>query len=141
MALRCRACGRAFPVGEPYCPACTGTDVEREDEDVGKISKAGGPSIAGEPKPAATTAVEVPADGSLSEPIEGDGSGEALPEIAGRREAPDGEGSARALPRPGDDALKIDWVDYVRELGGDPSGRTVRELKELADELEASEQS
>lgn len=45
MALwRCRRCGTRFAVGLPYCPHCTGTDVEEDTGDMAKNTVHGGAS-------------------------------------------------------------------------------------------------
>lgn len=42
---RCKKCGCLFAVGLPYCPQCTSTSVEMEDEDMSpKTTKHGGSS-------------------------------------------------------------------------------------------------
>lgn len=102
--LVCLDCSTAFAVGVPRCPHCgserkaeEGTAAAmglhargRVEEDImPKITVHGGPSdrhAAVELREAPGTgvpmeAVEVPADGSWSQPITGDGSGRALPPV------------------------------------------------------------
>jgi Zn-finger nucleic acid-binding protein len=45
MALwTCRRCTTQFAVGLPYCPHCTGTDIDRGDDGMAKITVHGGAS-------------------------------------------------------------------------------------------------
>jgi hypothetical protein len=57
---RCRRCTAKFAVGLPYCPQCTSTDVERGDDDMPKISRHGGATVASEAPEAAEPAEVVP---------------------------------------------------------------------------------
>lgn len=44
----CRDCTAAYSVGAPQCPQCGSTDrIEEEEQNMPKITVAGGPSIAG----------------------------------------------------------------------------------------------
>jgi hypothetical protein len=81
MALwRCRKCGCTFAVGLPYCPQCTGTDVE-EDAPVAKISKHGGPSDQSVAQPVVAGAGEADGGGEVVEaPHRPKPSAEAAPE-------------------------------------------------------------
>jgi hypothetical protein len=44
MLWTCRTCTTQFAVGLPYCPHCTGTDIDRGDDGMAKITVHGGPS-------------------------------------------------------------------------------------------------
>lgn len=44
MLWTCRKCGTRFAVGLPFCPHCTGTDIERDEEGMAKTTVHGGPS-------------------------------------------------------------------------------------------------
>jgi ribosomal protein L40E len=46
----CRGCTAAYSVGAPRCPQCSSTDrIEEKEQNVPKITVAGGPSDAGAP--------------------------------------------------------------------------------------------
>ena len=79
MLWRCGRCGTRYAVGLPFCPQCTSTDAREDDEDMAKITVAGGPSdaslppepqVAGEassPPAAASPAVAPPAEEPATE--------------------------------------------------------------------------
>ena len=95
--LACAVCGAVmWAVGGWPVPA-------RIRENMPKITRHGGASNAAErehqlDKP--TEGVEVPADGTLSPEITGDGTGEALPLISGGDEPSPGNSSATSAEKP-----------------------------------------
>lgn len=70
-----------------------------------------------EPEPEAEPeAVEVEPDGTLSEPVEGDGSGEALPEV-----------ESHAPPRAGKGSGRDEWAAYAESQGVDVTDDMTRD--------------
>lgn len=98
MSLRvCLDCTAAFAVGVPRCPHCGSerhaeqgsaaalgvlASTSFEENTMPKITRHGGPSIREAPGTGVPMqAVEMPADGSWSQTITGDGLGRALPPV------------------------------------------------------------
>lgn len=126
--MHCRRCGTDFAVGMPYCPQCTATDAHEVGADgMPKITKHGGPSypVGVLPEGPEPEAVDHPADGTMSPPIEGDGSGEALPD------APIDDGL------PDEDANKAEWVEVATRLGFTKSAADHMHKADLIDKVRA----
>lgn len=75
MALRvCDGCSTAYAVGLPVCPHCGGTD-HHEEGTMPKITRHGGPTVAGEPStealpPAGDVERAHPGTGKQGKPVE-----------------------------------------------------------------------
>lgn len=116
----CRKCGTKFAVGLPYCPGCTATDAyeEGDPKKMGKISKAAGPSIAGQS--VATVEDEHQAASGGAEQGEGE---------------PVSAAPSPAQPAVGD--RKDDWVAYALSQGFSEvelEGLTKAEIVELVED-------
>lgn len=132
-------CGTLYAVGLFRCPRCHSTRFhefgsvpEDEEHPMAKISRHGGPSDA------TREAVEHPADGTLSPPIEGDGTGEALPPADVEAAGDSPEAGAVGEPyRPRADSNKPVWVTWANEAGYDAryvDTLTKAELQDLPDD-------
>lgn len=64
----CRGCTTAFAVGLARCPHCGSTDFAEQGEDMGKITRLGGPSIAGAQVTGGAWSEGVEPDEQASEP-------------------------------------------------------------------------
>jgi hypothetical protein len=66
MALwTCRKCTTQFAVGLPYCPHCTGTDIDTGDDEMAKITVHGGPSDVNVPGGLVETEAEAKAEAEV----------------------------------------------------------------------------